>query len=90
MEKSYQCYVLWKALRVMDQRVASLTDSSNSLSVDFAGFAHTAVIRASVGYLMRVVPSFENAVRELIIVAATSLFSELAFLIYLQCLFLFI
>ena len=74
----------------MDQRATSLTDSSNSLSVDFAGFAHTAVIRASVGYWMRVVPSFENAVRELIIVAATSLFSELAFLIYLQCLFLFI
>ena len=74
----------------MDQRATSLIDSSNSLSVDFAGFAHTAVIRASVGNWMRVVPSFENAVRELIIVAATSLFSELAFLIYLQCLFLFI
>ena len=50
MEKSYQCYVLWRALRVMDQRAASLTDSSNSLSVDFAGFAHTAVIIASVEY----------------------------------------
>ena len=40
----------------MDQRATSLIDSSNSLSVDFAGFAHTAVIRASVGNWMRVVP----------------------------------
>ena len=40
----------------MDQRAISLTDSSNSLFVDFAGFAHTAVIIASVGNWIRVVP----------------------------------
>ena len=40
----------------MDQRATSLIDSSNSLSVDFAGFAHTTVIRASVGNWIRVVP----------------------------------
>ena len=67
------------ALRAADQGAAGSTNSSNSLSVDFAGFPHTAIIRASIGYGKRVVPSFENAVRELIIVAATSLFSELAY-----------
>ena len=75
---------------VIGQGAASLPDSSDSLSVDFAGFVHTVVIIASVEYWLGAVPSFENAIRELIIVAATSLFSELAFLIYLQCLFLFI
>ena len=38
------------ALRVINQGAANLTDSSDSLSVDFAGFAHTAVIIASVEY----------------------------------------
>ena len=45
-----QLYVLWMALMVIGQGAASLPDSSDSLSVDFAGFVHTVVIIASVEY----------------------------------------